>query len=432
MVYVLPCAEIVVISMRWVAKAWENKPMGALSHIRVLDLSRVLAGPWCAQNLADLGAQVIKVERPGAGDDTRHWGPPFAKDPNGQDTTESAYYISINRNKKSITLDISTPEGQAIVRDLVKTSDVVIENYKVGQLAKYGLDYLSLCAIKPNLIYCSITGFGQSGPYQHRPGYDFILQGMGGFMSITGEADHLPGGGPQKAGVAIVDLFTGMYASSAILAAVIHRDRSGEGQYIDMALLDTQVAMLANISSNYLCSGVSPHRWGNAHPNVVPYQTFQTSDSWIIVAVGNDSQFRNFVKAGNREALADDPRFASNPARIEHRAALIPLLAEMVKEKTKAQWITLLEAAGVPCGPINNLQEVFANEQVIARGIEMHVPHPTAGTMKLVASPMRLSKTPVEVRMPPPLLGQHTDEVLRDELGMSASQINELHQRGIV
>ncbi|MEY3180014.1 MAG: hypothetical protein RL614_486 [Pseudomonadota bacterium] len=406
--------------------------MGALSHIRVLDLSRVLAGPWCAQNLADLGAQVIKVERPGAGDDTRHWGPPFAKDPNGQDTTESAYYISINRNKKSITLDISTPEGQAIVRDLVKTSDVVIENYKVGQLAKYGLDYLSLCAIKPNLIYCSITGFGQSGPYQHRPGYDFILQGMGGFMSITGEADHLPGGGPQKAGVAIVDLFTGMYASSAILAAVIHRDRSGEGQYIDMALLDTQVAMLANISSNYLCSGVSPHRWGNAHPNVVPYQTFQTSDSWIIVAVGNDSQFRNFVKAGNREALADDPRFATNPARIEHRAALIPLLVEMVKEKTKAQWITLLEAAGVPCGPINNLQEVFENEQVIARGIEMHVPHPTAGTMKLVASPMRLSKTPVEVRMPPPLLGQHTDEVLRDELGMSASQINELHQRGII
>ena len=405
--------------------------MGALSHIRVLDLSRVLAGPWCAQNLADLGAQVIKVERPGAGDDTRHWGPPFAKDPNGQDTTESAYYISINRNKKSITLDISTPEGQAIVRDLIKTSDVVIENYKVGQLAKYGLDYQSLCAIKPNLIYCSITGFGQTGPYQHRPGYDFILQGMGGFMSITGEADHLPGGGPQKAGVAIVDLFTGMYASSAILAAVIHRDRTGEGQYIDMALLDTQVAMLANISSNYLCSGVSPHRWGNAHPNVVPYQTFQTSDSWIIVAVGNDSQFRNFVKVGNREALADDARFASNPARIEHRAALIPLLAEMVKEKTKAQWISLLEDAGVPCGPINNLQEVFKNEQVIARGIEMRVPHPTAGTMKLVASPMRLSKTPVEVRMPPPLLGQHTDEVLQ-ELGMSASQIRELHQKGIV
>ena len=406
--------------------------MGALSHIRVLDLSRVLAGPWCAQNLADLGAEVIKVERPKSGDDTRHWGPPFAKDPSGKDTTESAYYISINRNKKSITLDISTPEGQEIVRGLVAQSDVVIENYKVGQLAKYGLDYESLKAIKLNLIYCSITGFGQPGPYQHRAGYDFILQGMGGFMSITGEADHLPGGGPQKAGVAIVDLFTGMYASSAILAAVIHRDRSGEGQYIDMALLDTQVAMLANISSNYLCSGVSPHRWGNAHPNVVPYQTFQTSDSWIIVAVGNDGQFRHFVQVGGREHLADDPRFANNPARIENRAALIPLLAEMVKEKTKAQWIFLLESAGVPCGPINNLQEVFENEQVIARGIELHVPHPRAGTMKLVASPMRLSKTPVEVRMPPPLLGEHTDEVLRSDLNLTIQEIAHLRSKGVI
>jgi len=406
--------------------------MGALSHIRVLDLSRVLAGPWCAQNLADLGAEVIKVERPKSGDDTRHWGPPFAKDPSGNDTTESAYYISINRNKKSITLDISTPDGQEIVRGLVAQSDVVIENYKVGQLAKYGLDYESLLKIKPNLIYCSITGFGQTGPYQHRAGYDFILQGMGGFMSITGEADHLPGGGPQKAGVAIVDLFTGMYASSAILAAVIHRDRSGEGQYIDMALLDTQVAMLANISSNYLCSGVSPHRWGNAHPNVVPYQTFQTSDSWIIVAVGNDGQFRHFVQVGGREHLADDPRFANNPARIENRAALIPLLAEMVKEKTKAQWISLLESAGVPCGPINNLQEVFENEQVIARGIELHVPHPRAGTMKLVASPMRLSKTPVEVRMLPPLLGEHTDEVLRSDLNLTIQEIAHLRSKGVI
>jgi formyl-CoA transferase len=318
------------------------------------------------------------------------------------------------------------------VRGLVAQSDVVIENYKVGQLAKYGLDYESLLKIKPNLIYCSITGFGQTGPYQHRAGYDFILQGMGGFMSITGEADHLPGGGPQKAGVAIVDLFTGMYASSAILAAVIHRDRSGEGQYIDMALLDTQVAMLANISSNYLCSGVSPHRWGNAHPNVVPYQTFQTSDSWIIVAVGNDGQFRHFVQVGGREHLADDPRFANNPARIENRAALIPLLAEMVKEKTKAQWISLLESAGVPCGPINNLQEVFENEQVIARGIELHVPHPRAGTMKLVASPMRLSKTPVEVRMPPPLLGEHTDEVLRSDLNLTIEEIAYLRSKGVI
>ena len=406
--------------------------MGALSHIRVLDLSRVLAGPWCAQNLADLGAEVIKVERPKSGDDTRHWGPPFAKDPSGNDTTESAYYISINRNKKSITLDISTPEGQEIVRGLVAQSDVVIENYKVGQLAKYGLDYESLKAIKLNLIYCSITGFGQTGPYQHRAGYDFILQGMGGFMSITGEADHLPGGGPQKAGVAIVDLFTGMYASSAILAAVIHRDRSGEGQYIDMALLDTQVAMLANISSNYLCSGVSPHRWGNAHPNVVPYQTFQTSDSWIIVAVGNDGQFRHFVKAGDRELLADDPRFATNPARIEYRDALIPLLAAMVKEKTKVEWISLLESVGVPCGPINNLQEVFENEQVVARGIQLNVPHPTAGSMKLVASPMRLSKTPVTMRMPPPLLGEHTEEILSATLHYTYEQIAQLRSKGII
>jgi formyl-CoA transferase len=406
--------------------------MGALSHIRVLDLSRVLAGPWCAQNLADLGAEVIKVERPKSGDDTRHWGPPFAKDPLGKDTSESAYYISINRNKKSITLDISTPEGQEIVRGLVEQSDVVIENYKVGQLAKYGLDYESLRAIKPNLIYCSITGFGQTGPYQHRAGYDFILQGMGGFMSITGEADHLPGGGPQKAGVAIVDLFTGMYASSAILAAVIHRDRSGEGQYIDMALLDTQVAMLANISSNYLCSGVSPHRWGNAHPNVVPYQTFQTSDSWIIVAVGNDGQFRHFVKAGDRELLADDPRFATNPARIEYRDALIPLLAAMVKEKTKVEWISHLESVGVPCGPINNLQEVFENEQVVARGIQLNVPHPTAGSMKLVASPMRLSKTPVTMRMPPPLLGEHTEEILSATLHYTYEQIAQLRSKGII
>jgi len=400
--------------------------------IRVVEFTHMVMGPTCGMILADLGAEVIKVERPKSGDDTRHWGPPFAKDPSGKDTTESAYYISINRNKKSITLDISTPEGQEIVRGLVAQSDVVIENYKVGQLAKYGLDYESLLKIKPNLIYCSITGFGQTGPYQHRAGYDFILQGMGGFMSITGEADHLPGGGPQKAGVAIVDLFTGMYASSAILAAVIHRDRSGEGQYIDMALLDTQVAMLANISSNYLCSGVSPHRWGNAHPNVVPYQTFQTSDSWIIVAVGNDGQFRHFVQVGGREHLADDPRFANNPARIENRAALIPLLAEMVKEKTKAQWISLLESAGVPCGPINNLQEVFENEQVIARGIELHVPHPRAGTMKLVASPMRLSKTPVEVRMPPPLLGEHTDEVLRSDLNLTIQEIAHLRSKGVI
>lgn len=403
--------------------------MGALSHIRVLDLSRVLAGPWCAQNLADLGADVIKVERPGVGDDTRHWGPPFAQNPQGEDTAEAAYFISINRNKRSITVDISTPEGQDIIRELARESDVVIENYKVGQLKKYGLDYDSLKLQKPDLIYCSVTGFGQTGPYAQRPGYDFIIQGLGGFMSVTGEADDLPGGGPQKAGVAIVDLFTGMYASTAILAAVIHRDRSGKGQYIDMALLDTQIAVMANISSNYLCTGISPRRWGNAHPNIVPYQTFPTSDGWMIIAVGNDSQFRQFVKAGGEEALANDPRFADNPSRVAHRSILVPLLTEMTKRKTKADWIATLEKANVPCGPINNLEEVFANEQVISREIEMQVPHPTAGTMKLVSSPMKLSTTPVEVRMAPPTLGQHTDEILRERLGLSSEQITALRNK---
>jgi formyl-CoA transferase len=406
--------------------------MGALSHIRVLDLSRVLAGPWCAQNLADLGADVIKVERPDVGDDTRHWGPPFAQNPQGEDTAEAAYFISINRNKRSITVDISTPEGQDIIRALARDSDVVIENYKVGQLKKYGLDYDSLKLLKPDLIYCSVTGFGQTGPYAQRPGYDFIIQGLGGFMSVTGEADDLPGGGPQKAGVAIVDLFTGMYASSAILAAVIHRDRSGEGQYIDMALLDTQIAVMANISSNYLCTGIAPRRWGNAHPNIVPYQTFPTSDGWMIIAVGNDSQFRQFVKAGGQEHLADDPRFADNPSRVAHRSVLVPLLTEMTMTKTKHDWIATLEKVNVPCGPINDLEEVFANEQVVSRQIEMQVPHPTAGTMKLVSSPMKLSATPVEVRMAPPTLGQHTDEVLRERLGMSAEQISALRNSHIL
>lgn len=403
--------------------------MGALSHIRVLDLSRVLAGPWCAQNLADLGADVIKVERPHVGDDTRHWGPPFAKNPQGEDTAEAAYFISINRNKRSITVDISAPEGQDIIRELARESDVVIENYKVGQLKKYGLDYDSLKLQKPDLIYCSVTGFGQTGPYAQRPGYDFIIQGLGGFMSVTGEADDLPGGGPQKAGVAIVDLFTGMYASSAILAAVIHRDRSGEGQYIDMALLDTQIAMMANISSNYLCTGVAPQRWGNAHPNIVPYQTFPTSDGWMIIAVGNDKQFRQFVKAGGEEDLADDTRFADNPSRVAHRSILVPLLTEITKRKSKADWIATLEKVNVPCGPINDLEEVFANEQVVSRQIEMQLPHPTAGTMKLVNSPMRLSATPVEVRMAPPTLGQHTDEVLRERLGLSTEQIAALRNK---
>jgi formyl-CoA transferase len=406
--------------------------MGALSHIRVLDLSRVLAGPWCTQNLADLGADVIKVEKPGEGDDTRHWGPPFARDQDGKDTTESAYFISINRNKRSITIDISKPEGQHLVRQLAKESDVVIENYKVGQLAKYGLDYESLRKVKSDLIYCSITGFGQFGPYAKRPGYDFIVQGMGGFMSVTGEADDFPGASPQKAGVAIADIFTGMYATTSILAAIAHKNHTGEGQYIDLALLDTQIAVMANVASAYLCSDEIPKRWGNASPTIVPYQTLPTSDGWMIVAAGNNGQFRHFVTAGDEAHLADNPLYSENPMRVKHREKLVPLLEEMTRKKTKAEWIALLEKANVPCGPINNFQEVFENEQVKARDIQMNVPHPTAGTMKLVASPMRLSKTPVEVRMAPPTLGQHTDEILRERLGLSAQDIVLLRQSGSI
>ena len=406
--------------------------MGALSHIRVLDLSRVLAGPWCAQNLADLGADVIKVERPGVGDDTRHWGPPFVKDAEGHDTAETAYFICINRNKRSITIDISKPEGQEIIRQLAKESDVVIENYKVGDLAKYGLDYESLKKVKSDLIYCSITGFGQNGPYAHRPGYDFIIQGMGGFMSVTGEADDFPGASPQKAGVAIADIFTGMYASTAILAAVVHRDQTGQGQYIDMALLDTQIAVMANVSSAYLCSDMVPRRWGNASPIIVPYQTFPTSDGWMIVAVGNDGQFKHFVAAGGEAHLAENPLYINNPLRVENRKSLISLLEVMTRRKTKAEWISLLEAANVPCGPINNFEEVFDNEQVKARGVQIDVPHPTAGNMKLVGSPMRLSETPVEVRMAPPTLGQHTHEILKERLSLDPQAIAALQEKGII
>ena len=406
--------------------------MGALNHLRVLDLSRVLAGPWCGQNLADLGADVIKVERPKTGDDTRQWGPPFLKDAAGKDTTEAAYYLAINRNKRSMTLDISTQEGQEIIKKMVLETDVVIENYKVGQLKKYGLDYESLKALKKDLIYCSITGFGQTGPYAHRAGYDFIVQGMGGFMSVTGEKEDLPGGGPQKAGVAIADIFTGMYATSAILAAVVHRDRTGVGQYIDLALLDVQIATMANVASNYLASGVPPKSWGNASPNIVPYQTFKASDGWIIVACGNDGQYRHFVQAGQEEHLADDARFATNPERVRHREVLVPLLQAMVAKKTKKEWIDALEQAGVPCGPINNFQEVFENEQVVARSIQMQMPHPSAGIVNLVRSPMNLSETPVVEKRPPPLLGEHTQEILKERLQLSDTEIAELHSKGII
>lgn len=407
----------------------DDSTMGALSHIRVLDLTRVLAGPWCAQTLADFGADVIKVERPGAGDDTRHWGPPYLKDVDGADTAEAAYYLAANRNKRSVTVDIATPEGQQIVRELAAQSDVVLENYKVGQLKKYGLDYESLRAVKPDLVYCSVTGFGQTGPYAHRAGYDFIIQGIGGFMSITGERDGEPGGGPQKAGVAIADLATGLYSTIAVLAALAHRDRTGEGQYIDMALLDVQVALLANMNTNFLASGKPPVRWGNAHPNIVPYQTFQTRDGWIIVAVGNDGQFRKFVEAGGQPELADDERFATNPSRVRHRDTLVPILAEMVKARDKADWIGALEAAGVPCGPINDLDEVFDNEQVVARGMQVSLPHPCGADAKLVRNPIRMSATPPDARTAPPLLGAQTDDVLRDMLGYDDAKIARLRAK---
>jgi formyl-CoA transferase len=404
----------------------------ALGHIRVLDLSRVLAGPWCSQNLADLGADVIKIERPGAGDDTRAWGPPYAPDADGKPTGEAAYYLSANRGKRSVTVDIASPDGQQLLRELARHCDVVIENFKVGQLKRYGLDYDTLKALKPDLVYCSITGFGQDGPYAHRAGYDFLIQGMGGLMSVTGERDELPGGGPQKAGVALTDLMTGMYATVAVLAALTHRDRSGEGQYIDMSLLDTQVAMLANVGSNYLNSGKRPKRWGNAHANIVPYQTFACADGHLIVAAGNDGQYQKFVQAGGRPELALDERFATNPLRVKNRDVLVPLLATMVRERGRDDWIALLEAQGVPCGPINDLDEVFENEQVRARGMQIDLPHPSAGQVKLVRSPMKLSATPATSEQAPPLLGQHTDEVLAEVLGKSVEEIAALRGRGVL
>ncbi|WP_229423881.1 CaiB/BaiF CoA transferase family protein [Massilia frigida] len=404
----------------------------ALGHIRVLDLSRVLAGPWCSQNLADLGADVIKIERPGVGDDTRAWGPPYARDADGNNTSEAAYFLTANRGKRSVTVDIATPEGQALIRDLAREADVVLENYKVGQLKRYGLDYASLKEIKPDLVYCSVTGFGQDGPYAHRAGYDFLIQGMGGLMSVTGERDDLPGGGPQKAGVALTDLMTGMYATVAVLAALTHRDRTGQGQYIDMALLDTQVAMLANVGSNYLNSGKAPKRWGNAHANIVPYQTFACADGHIIVATGNDGQYQKFVETGARPDLGADPRFTTNPLRVQHRDVLVPLLAEMVRTRTRDEWIAQLEAVGVPCGPINDVGEVFENEQVKARGVAIEMDHPAAGKVKLVRSPMRMSLTPAQADLPPPMLGQHTDEVLLDLLGRSEEEIAALRAKGAI
>ncbi len=415
--------------------------MNSLDGIRILDLSRVLAGPWCTQTLADLGADVIKIERPGAGDDTRGWGPPFLKDKDGIDTPDAAYYLGTNRNKRSVTCDIATPDGQALIRQLVEVCDVFIENFKVGDMARYGLDFTTLSQINPKLVYCSVTGFGQTGPYRDRAGYDYAIQGIGGLMSVTGERDDL-GGGPQKVGVAVADLFTGMYASVAILAALRHAENTGHGQHIDMALLDTQVAMLANLGANYLVAGQYdgkvPGRAGNAHANIVPYQVFETAPTadgnkdHLILAVGNDNQYAKFCKVAGRPELSNDTRFATNAQRVRHRAVLIPILEDILKSRSKADWLSALEAEKVPCGAINSLAEVFADPHIRSRDMVTQWQHPARGAMELTASPMKLSATPVRSDLPPPLLGQHTDEVLRELLQIDTMSLDALRKQRII
>jgi crotonobetainyl-CoA:carnitine CoA-transferase CaiB-like acyl-CoA transferase len=405
---------------------------GALEHIRVLDLTRILAGPWATQLFADLGADVIKIERPRCGDDTRGWGPPYLKDAAGNDTSEAAYFLAANRGKKSATLNIAAPEGAAIVRELAKRSDVMLENYKVGDMARYGLDYPTLSAINPRLVYCSITGFGQTGPYKDRAGYDFIIQGMGGLMSVTGERDGVAGGGPQKVGVPIADMMTGMYAATAILAALAHRERTGEGQYIDMALLDVQVGFLANQNMNYFTTGLAPQRMGNAHPNIVPYQTFATRDGAIILGVGNDNQFAKFCGAAGLELLLTDTRFATHSARVVNRDILVPQIAQCIALHPTAYWIDTLEKLGVPCGPVNDLKAVFDDPQVQARRMKITLPHPAAGNVDLAANPIKFSRTPVHYAAPPPQLGEHTEEILSEVLGMSESEIEKLKARAVI
>ena len=405
---------------------------GPLSHIKVLDLSRVLAGPWTAQNLADLGAEVIKVERPGKGDDSRAYAPPFLKDEQGNETQESAYFCAANRGKKSITVNLSKPEGQQLVRELATQSDVLVENYKVGDLARYGLGYEDLKKLNPGLIYCSVTGFGQTGPYKDRPGYDFMAQGMGGLMSITGEADGLPGGGPQRVGIPIIDMTTGMYATIAICAALTHRAVSGKGQWIDVALLDTCVAFLANQAMNYFATGESPTRIGNAHPNIVPYQTFKTRDGAVILACGNDNLFNKFCDAAGCAHLPQDPRFATNGDRVKNRVEVTRVLNEIFERRSTQEWVALLDEAGVANGPINTIAQVFKEPQVIARGLKIEMQHAVAGKVPLVASPMRFSETPIKHDIPPPAVGQHTDEILRDVLRKNAIEIAALRSGGIV
>jgi crotonobetainyl-CoA:carnitine CoA-transferase CaiB-like acyl-CoA transferase len=405
---------------------------GPLSHIRVLDLSRVLAGPWAGQNLADLGAEVIKVERPKFGDDSRTYGPPWVKDREGRDTKDSAYFTSANRGKKSITLNISKPEGQKLVRELARVSDVLIENYKFGDLARYGLSYDDLKHINPRLIYCSVTGFGQTGPYREHPGYDFMIQGMGGMMSVTGEPDGAPGGGPQRAGVPVADIITGMYATIAICAAIAHRAETGIGQHLDLALLDSQIALLAYQNTNYFATGSPPKRIGNLHPNIVPYQPFKTADGDVILACGNDNLFRKFCEAAGCTELGDDPRFSGNGKRVENRAELTRRLQAVFARRSTKEWVELLEAAGVPNGPINDVAQVFEEPQVKARGIKVELDHPVAGRLPTVASPMRFSATPIEYKLAPPVLGQHTEEILRDLLKKTDVEITNLKADGTV
>lgn len=408
-----------------------NRPP-PLQGIRVLDLSRVLAGPWAGQLLADLGADVVKVERPTVGDDTRAWGPPYLKDEAGHDTSQSTYFLCANRNKRSVTIDMATIKGQDLIRRLAAEADVVLENFKCGGLVQYGLDYASLRAINPRLVYCSITGFGQTGPYAARPGYDALIQGMGGLMSVTGRADSEEGAGPQKVGVALTDIMTGLYATIAVQAALAERARSGLGQQIDLALLDVQIACLANQASAYLAGGVVPHRMGNAHPSIVPYQDFPTADGDMILAIGNDSQFTKFCGVAGHGEWATDTRFRTNSLRIANRSVLVPLIRQATVLRTTREWVALLEGEGVPCGPINRLDDVFADEQVRSRGTRIEMPHEEAGQVSLVANPIRLSASPVQYRLPPPMLGQHTVDVLVHWLKVDAATIAALQAEQVI
>ena len=406
--------------------------MGPLAGVKVLDLSRVLAGPWATQALADFGATVYKIEKPGSGDDTRAWGPPWLRDAAGRETAEAAYYLSANRGKHSLAIDVAHPDGARLVRDLATRCDVLVENFKVGGLAKYGLAWRDVEPVNPRLVYCSISAYGQDGPDAAGAGYDAMIQGRGGLMSLTGVPDGAPGGGPQKVGVAVVDLMTGMYAVSAIVAALYERNASGRGQYVDLALLDTQVAWLANQNLNYLVGGQVPRRQGTAHPNIVPYQAFPTADGFIMLAVGNDRQFADFCRVAARDDLAQDARYATNAERVRHRDRLVPEVERTLRARTTADWLAALTPAAVPCGPINDLAQVFADEQVRHRGLRFDLPHAAGGTVPQVRNPIVYSRTPLEYRLAPPLLGQHTDAVLGAELGLDAARIAALRQAGAI